>query len=96
MGAAARKSEAFFELPRLQITQADGERVGSVRRLGSFLHMQKRADHHLNLTFVGMAITRYAGLYFARRIAADLDMVLFGSEKNNTTHFSQAESRSHI
>jgi hypothetical protein len=86
----------LFELTGLEIAKADRESVRGVRRFRSFLHVQERADHHLHLALVGMAVTGYAGFYFAWRVAVDLYIVLFGGEKNNATHFRKAKSRSHI
>src|SRR5271165_3198563 len=88
--------KTFFELASLQITEADGEGIRSVRRLRRLLHMEQGADHHLHLAFISMPIAGYAGFNFAGRIAANLDVMLLRGEEDYAANFGQTEGRSHI
>jgi hypothetical protein len=94
--SATRNSKTLFKLAGLQVTEAYGQSVGSVGRFRSFWHVQKGADHHLHLPLVGMTVSSDTGFYFARGVAADFDVVLFGGEQYHAAHFCQPEGGADI
>ena len=80
-------AEAAFELVSFEMAQGDGQGVGGVGRFRDFLQVELRANHELYLAFVGVAVAGDRGFYFAGRIAADFDGMLFRGEQDYATDF---------
>ena len=101
LGVAGRQggladTEAALELIGLQVAECHGQSVGGIGRFGDFLQAELGANHKLHLAFVGMAIASHAGFDFAGGIAADLYGMLFRGEKNDATHFREAQRGAHV
>jgi len=80
----------------LDVAESYGERVGGVSRLRSFRQGQQSADHDLDLTLVGMAVTSNRSFYFARRIAVNGDAVLGGRKQYDASDFGEAQRGTHV
>src|SRR5271170_5838164 len=52
------QAESQSRVLRLEVAQRDGQRIGGVGGLRDFRHRQQRADHHLHLPLLRLAIAR--------------------------------------
>lgn len=91
--ARGPRVEPRAKLRGLHMAERNGQRVGGIRRLGSFSHAKQRAHHQLHLLFVRVSIAGHTGLHLAWRITANGNVALGGGEQNHPSNFSQLERR---
>ena len=94
--AWVRQSKTLPRLFGLQWQSATARASAASEGSGVSVICKERADHHLHLPFVRVAIAGDRSLHFAWRITVHRQTLLRGGQQNHAAHFSQSQGRAHI